>query len=148
MPEERFTVSVALQRDYQLLVNFDGMAVDPLLVDEPPPLGEGTGPNPNRMLAAAIASCLSASLLFCLRKSRIEVTELQARAEGELVRNQNGRLRIGRITVTLEPVVSAEDRARMDRCLGLFQDFCTVTESVRHGIEVDVAVEPAVAAAT
>ncbi|HSL72575.1 MAG TPA: OsmC family protein [Longimicrobiales bacterium] len=148
MAELHFAVSVALQQDYQLLVNFDGLDVEPVLVDEPLPLGEGSGPNPNRMLAAAVATCLSASLLFCLRKSRIEVTELHTRAEGELVRDQNGRLRIGRITVTLEPAVSAEDRARMDRCLGLFQDFCTVTESVRHGIEVDVAVEPAVVAAT
>ena len=35
----------------------------------------------------------------------------------------------------------AEQR-RMRRCLELFEDFCVVTQSVRSGSEVDVAVEP------
>ena len=30
------------------------------------------------------------------------------------------------------------------RCLEIFESFCTVTESVRHGIDVAVAVEPEV----
>jgi len=30
----------------------------------------------------------------------------------------------------------------MQRCLELFEDFCVVTQSVRAGIAVDVAVEP------
>ena len=33
-------------------------------------------------------------------------------------------------------------RSRVERCLELFEDFCVVTQSVRNGIEVDVAVEP------
>lgn len=30
----------------------------------------------------------------------------------------------------------------MRRCLELFEGFCVVTQSVRRGIDVDVAVEP------
>jgi hypothetical protein len=30
----------------------------------------------------------------------------------------------------------------MRRCLELFEDFCTVTQSVRGGIDVQVQVEP------
>jgi hypothetical protein len=40
------------------------------------------------------------------------------------------------------PTVGAEMREKMGRCLELFESFCTVTQSVRHGIEVTVAVEP------
>ena len=40
------------------------------------------------------------------------------------------------------PVVDAAEHVRMRRCLELFEDFCVDTQSVRNGIEVDVAVEP------
>ena len=142
---DSFAISLTLQRDYQMLVQFDAPVEETLLVDEAPPLGAGFGPAPSRLLASAVLSCLSASLLFCLRKSRIDVDELKARAEAELERNEKGRLRIARINVTLEPVLGEEDATRIQRCVGLFEDFCTVTASVREGIDVSVTVEPAVA---
>jgi organic hydroperoxide reductase OsmC/OhrA len=116
-------------------------------VDELPPLGEANGPNPARLLAAAVGSCLSASLLFCLRKSRIEVADLSTTVEATIVRNARGRLRIGGLRVRLAPELSLEQRERMGRCLDLFQDFCMVTESVREGIPVEVEVEHALVAA-
>lgn len=63
---------------------------------------------------------------------------------GTLVRNERGRLRIGEIRVTLAPEVNPEQQERMGRCLELFEDFCIVTESVRHGFPVTVHVETAV----
>ena len=60
-----------------------------------------------------------------------------------MVRNERGRYRIGQLRVRLAPDVVADPDGRMARCLNLFQDFCIVTESVRHGIPVDVTVEPA-----
>ncbi len=146
---ERFTVGLTLRDNYAFTVEFDDASVSPIVVDEMPPLGEGNGPNPARLLAAAVGSCLSASLLFCLRKARIEVGELRTSVEGTIVRNERGRLRIGGLRVRLAPELTEEQRERMGRCLDIFQDFCIVTESVRDGIAVDVEVEnaPAPAAA-
>lgn len=140
---EQFSVSLELRDGYAFNVHFAAEDGTPFLVDEPPPLGEGNGPNPARLLAAAVGSCLSASLLFCLRKSRIEVGRLRTIVEGEIVRNARGRLRIGGMRVRLAPELAPEQRDRMGRCLDLFQDFCIVTESVREGITVDVEVEGA-----
>lgn len=136
----QFTVGLTLRDGYAFNVEFRDDDVPPMVVDELPPLGESNGPNPARLLAAAVGSCLSASLLFCLRKSRIEVTQLRTTVDGSIVRNERGRLRIGGIRVRLAPEVPPEQRERMGRCLDLFQDFCLVTESVREGVAVDVEV--------
>jgi hypothetical protein len=65
---------------------------------------------------------------------------LRATVSGELRRNEQGRLRIGRFDVTLHLADAAGDIAHFDRCLAQFEDFCVVTESVRHGIPVGVRV--------
>ena len=59
---------------------------------------------------------------------------------GELVRNDKGRIRIGRIEVTIRMAEDAATFQHMDRCLAQFEDFCVVTESVRQGIPVQVRV--------
>jgi uncharacterized OsmC-like protein len=48
-----------------------------LIVDELKTMGENSGPNPTRLLSAAIGHCLNSSLLFCLSKARINVRNLE-----------------------------------------------------------------------
>lgn len=67
------TVTLDLKDGYRFLVDFGLPGVTPLVMDEPEPLGEDAGPNAARVLAAAVANCLSASLLFCLRRARVRV---------------------------------------------------------------------------
>jgi uncharacterized OsmC-like protein len=145
MDDHRFALSLTLDEGHAFTVRFDDPALPPLRVDEPPPLGAGSGPNPSRLLGAAIAGCLGSSLLFCLRKSRVEVHGLRADVEGTLTRNEHGRLRVERVRVRLAPTIAEADRDRLARCLGLYEDFCIITESVRRGVVVDVEVVPEVA---
>lgn len=150
MESMEFTLKLELQEGYAFTVRFDQPGMGDLQTDEPEPLGQGSGPNPTRLLAAAVANCLSASLLFCLRKARIEVADLEATVTASLERNEQGRLRVGGLRVRVEPeLVHPGDRDRMGRCLEVFEDFCVVTESVRRGIQVDVEVSaPAAATST
>jgi organic hydroperoxide reductase OsmC/OhrA len=142
-PPEHEPLVVRLRREagYRFVVEFPGSA-PPLGVDEPPPLGTGSGPNPSALLAAAIADCLSASLVYCLERARLEVGDVEAEAEVAFKRNESGRLRIGSVDVRLRPEVQGAPGGRGERCLELFEDFCVVTESVRRGIDVSVTVEP------
>lgn len=143
--EESHTIELRLRDGYEFAVDFRQPGAGGLVVDEPPPLGAGAGPNPGRLLAAAVGGCLAASLRFCLDKARVGVGALVATVETSLIRNERGRLRIGGIRVRLEPEVAAADRDRIRRCLEVFEDFCIVTQSVREGVPIEVAVEPAVA---
>jgi organic hydroperoxide reductase OsmC/OhrA len=78
--------------------------------------------------------------------SRVDVLELRARVAGTMTRNDRGRLRITSLRVRLEPVVPADQRDRMARCVELYEDFCLVSQSVRQGIDITAEVHPADAA--
>lgn len=126
---------------FRMRLRSDGRSTT-IFTDEAPPLGEGAGPNPIALLSGAVGQCLASSLLFCMRKARLDVDGLDTEVRASTVRNSEGRLRIGRIDVRLSPSVTPEVRDRMGRCLEVFESFCTVTESVRAGFEVGVSVEP------
>lgn len=135
------TLTLDRKSGYEFLVRVDESSIPPFIAEEGPPLGEARGPAPDALLGAAIGSCLASSLLFCLGKSHISVDDLDARVEVEKARNEAGRLRIGGVKVALHVRVPAEQRERFERCRTLFEQFCTVTESVRQGIPVEVVTE-------
>ena len=140
---EALTFDVELEQlaGYEFKVKFDNPQFAELLLDEPTPLGGDHGPNASRLIGAAVANCLSASLVFCLSaKFKQPLGPLRTKAHGTLVRNDKGRLRIGRLDVTIAMAEAAADVQHMQRCLAQFEDFCVVTESVRHGIPVGVRV--------
>ncbi len=141
-----FTLELEQLQDYEFRVRFDWPGVAELRLDEPGPLGRSSGPNAARLIGAAVANCLSSSLLFCMRKFKQSPGPLRADVTGELVRNERGRMRIGRFDVTIRLAESAADVAHLDRCMAQFEDFCVVTESVRHGIPVGVRVVDATGA--
>jgi uncharacterized OsmC-like protein len=126
---------------YEFRVRFDKEAFAELTVDEPPPLGKDAGPNPVRLLAAAVGSCLAASLTFCMQRAKTPVEGMRAEMKARLVRNEHKRLRVGSIEVVLRPRVPGGAEA-LGKCLGQFEEFCVVTQSVREGLDVQVRVEP------
>lgn len=136
-----FSLTVEPRDGYRFDVVFDDPSWDPVHTDEPEPLGQGTGPNPVRLLGAAVGNCLAASLQFCLQKSKVDARGVRARVTGTTERNERGRLRIKSIDVVLEPIFDGVPPERFHRCTQLFEDFCIVTQSVRDGIDVDVRVE-------
>ena len=138
--EGGFHVTLAQQSDYRFKVRFDRAAVPELITDEVAPLGTDAGPNPSRLLAAAIANCLAASLLFAMRKFGNEPGPITADAAVTIGRNAQKRLRIAHVAVDLTLGVAGDAIVQRERILAQFEEFCIVTQSVRAGIPVDVRV--------
>ena len=137
--DTRQPVRLTQQRDYQVQVDF-GSGIAPLRADEPPPLGGGAGPSPEQLLAAAVGNCLAASLLFSLRKYKQQPEPIAAEVSTTIGRNAGNRLRIQAMQVVLTLGQPAAALQHLDRALAQFEDFCTVTQSVRAGIDVSVQV--------
>lgn len=139
-PVSEFTIALDQVNDYEFRVRFGKDGLAPLTVDEGPPLGRSAGPSPDQLLAAAIGGCLNASLLFCTRKARVDVKRLSGTVTMKTIRNEQGRLRIGKVDVEITPDIAEADRDRAARCFQLFENFCTVSQSIRDGIPIDVRV--------
>lgn len=132
-------VDLAQEAGYRFANRF-GPGMPVLYSDEPAPLGGGTGPSPMQLLAAAVGNCLAASLLFALKKFRQSPEPITAHAVAVEGRNANQRLRVQAIRARLTLGVPAAGLQNLDRALERFEDYCTVTQSVRAGIPVEVEV--------
>lgn len=141
MSEEEKTFSVKLKRGegFVFHVDFGQEGFADLIMDEPEPVGGDKGPNASRVLASAIGNCLSASLLFCLQKSRVGVEGLETRVKGYTRRNEEGRWRISNIEVEIGLDIEG-DVGKIQRCADIFENFCVVSQSIKEGIPISVNV--------
>ncbi|RMD88766.1 MAG: OsmC family peroxiredoxin [Calditrichaeota bacterium] len=138
--EGKFSMNLEQINNYEFEVKFDWENVAPILMDEPEPLGQRKGPNAARLLGAAVGNCLSASLLFCLQKAKVEVGKIKTEVNGTIRRNEQGRWRVTQIDVHIVVDIGELPPQRVSRCVEIFEDYCVVTGSVRKGIAVNVKV--------
>ena len=144
MNEEMHSFEIELSKTgpMEFTTKFDKDFPD-LYFDEPRRSGGNNKyPNASRILTAAVANCLSASLTFCLAKTRIEIPDLHisCKATCFIERNENQKLRVKKIDVQLYPksknfndnLVSA-----LDRCKERFAEYCVVSQSVKKGFDVN-----------
>ena len=141
-------IRIVLEQEgpYAFKVRFEGTDLEPLHTDEPAPLGAGAGPNPSALLLSGIVNCLSASLVFALRKFKNAPSPIRAEIMARRERNEAGRWRIPRAEVVLQLGDKAADLEHFDRVLDQFEQFGIVTQSVRDGIVVDVKIVDAAGA--
>jgi organic hydroperoxide reductase OsmC/OhrA len=137
MAESETTIHLRHVAGYRFEVEYGDAAGTVLGTDEPPPLGEGRGPSPGRLLGSAVASCLMSSLVFCLGKREAELSSLEAEVRVTSGRNEEGRLRIRRIDVALRPEVAEEHAEALEKCRRVFEHFCVIGESVKAGIPIE-----------
>ena len=75
---------------YHFNIKF-GVPTSALLAEEPPPLGHSLGPSPTQSLLAAVSNCMSASLLFTLRKFKQNPEPLRAEVSRDTTRRSGPR---------------------------------------------------------
>lgn len=142
-PERRFAVTITHLDGYRFSsqAHEDGRQHgEPYVSDEPDPVGQASGPSTPALLGSALGHCLSAALVEALRKAHIKVLGSETEALVVVKPNAEGLPRIDHVEVTLRPQL-AEPAARMQRCADVFEKHCTVTSSVKQGLDVRVNVD-------
>jgi uncharacterized OsmC-like protein len=112
----------------------------PYRSDEPDPVGDASGPSTPALLASAVGHCLSASLYEMFRHAGLKVLSFETEAFSVVALNAEGFPRIKRIEVCLKPEL-AKASPNIERCIEVFERYCTVCQSVRPAFPVDVRVE-------
>ena len=139
---ENIHVRLTQKEGYQFMVDF-GEGFAQLLADEPSPIGHDKGPAPSHMLVAAAANCLAASLFFAVQKYKQDAGRITADATCTIGRNAENRQRVLGIEVTLNLGEPAGRIDHLDRILGQFEPFCTVSQSIETGVPIKVMVRDA-----
>lgn len=137
MSNATFTVNLKLLENYLFQIDFGEFGS--LLSDEPEPLGGGEGPSPAGLLAASVANCLSASLLYALRRHKEDPGELTATITGRFGRVEKF-LRVTHFDVQIRLGTNKDALPSLEGAVAQFENYCTVTQSVRRGIEVDIEI--------
>ncbi|TXI23032.1 MAG: OsmC family peroxiredoxin [Roseateles sp.] len=138
-PEGSPSVVLVQRQDYQFEHHY-APELPVLLADEPAPLGTGQGPDPVELLASAVGNCLSASLLFAFRKYKQAPDPLRAEVRAQVGRNERNRMRVLGLDVQLTLGVPAASLEHVERVLGSFEDYCTVTQSITGSVPVALTV--------
>ena len=143
MADVKRTVKSTLEKDMIFKCDIENIRLKDWLIDETNKIPDDmVGPNAAHLLAMAILGCLNASYIFCLNKRDFTVDQLNAKAEVTIFRNEKGFLRVKKIDVIINPKIDTpEMRKRADQCKKMFEKYCTITASIREGIEVNVNID-------
>ena len=141
MAEEKKTkVGIKLDHDMIFKCNLGFEKLQEIYIDETLEEKEDLwGPDAARLLGMALLGCLSASFILCLQKRNLELDDLRAEAEIIIAKNEKKLLRVKEINVDLIP--ESKDPSvlkRIEQCKKFFEQYCTITESVRAGIDVNL----------
>ena len=98
---ETTITKLKLLEGYKFRVEFDVDDMPNLIVDELKPIGQGFGPNPTRLLSAAVGNCLSSSLLYCLSKAHVRVKNMETTVKTNIGSNEEGRFRVKNLDVQI-----------------------------------------------
>jgi uncharacterized OsmC-like protein len=143
MADDSNTVVLEQVERYRFEARYPDHPFGPIVLDEGPPTGGGSGPNPVLVLATAVGHCMSSTLLNTLERSRVAVLPVHTVVDVEIGRNERGRLRVRHLTLRIETAPrNPEDRPRFDHAVAIFEDFCTVSGAVREGIPISTQVTP------
>ena len=99
------------------------------------------GPSPMDSLLLALAGCMGIDVVMILQKSRVPLTSLEVRVDGERAEDPPRRFTAIRIAYRLGGV-DPEHHAKAQRAVDLSRDtYCSVLHSLRPDVDLDIRID-------
>jgi len=138
--ESRDIVGIKLEEEMTYKCDFGKIDIADLFIDETHKKStEKIGPNPSKLLALSVLSCLAASFTFCLKKKNFTLQDLDGTAEVIIKRNEKGFWRVKEINIKINPKIdNPKMRKRANQCRKFFEHYCIISESLKEGIGVNL----------
>ena len=104
--------------------------------------GQGTGTNPDELLVAAAASCMTISLAATLERAHLTPLKIDMQSTGT-ASFENKKFRM--VKITHRPIITLSDshqvtqlQQRIDRLIAIADQNCMVSNSLRGNVAIDV----------
>jgi peroxiredoxin-like protein len=123
----------------------EAVTLPALAVASPPEFGGPAGTwSPEHLFVASVASCYMTTFVAIASNSRLEFASLSVPAVGRLVRGEDRRYRIDRITLSPHlALIRGEDRDRAIRILEKAEQVCLISASIRSEVVLEPTLEVA-----
>ena len=140
--DSTFTVTLKKTGTMQFTSRFDKNYPN-IIFDEPAEFGgDDQYPNASRILTAAVASCLAASLSLCLNKVKMPVDMMELKAKCTTTHTDEGYIRIKQINVQIHPKWTSDiNEMKVNRCIRIFKNYCIATNAITNSVPVKVDVQ-------
>lgn len=135
---DNISVTLTHKKDYRFEVDFNE-SFKGFVSDALKPSGESCGPAQSHMLLAAVANCLSVSLVYSLNRAGIDGGNIVTKAMLDICK-KDGVTRIGKINVAITTEKSEEQMQGMEAVLSGFENISAISRSVLEGIPIETHV--------
>ncbi|MHA1668947.1 MAG: OsmC family protein [Promethearchaeota archaeon] len=114
---------------------------DNIQIDEPESFhGTDLGPSPVEYILIGIGGCLSSTFIYCLRKRKIEIDDLELIIDGNLKHDKPSHyLKLTQIHVEFNlSLKEGNNEVELNSCIDEFTKYCPVYDSILNGIPIDI----------
>ena len=100
-------------------------------IDAQPPLGDGTGPGPKKLLLISLAGCTGMDVVSLLKKMRVPFTGLEIGVDADLT-EEHPKV-YSEIRITYRVFGTDLDKEKVQKAVGLSQErYCGVSAMLRE----------------
>lgn len=127
--------------DFKIRFNSEGLKLT-LVVERSRVPPEKVGGEARMLLAAALAECMASTLFFLLKWAKVEVKRFGATANAVTGKDENGRLNVDRVDLTLNLDIPKDEETlkKFERVKTLFKRGCLMSRSLEKGIKVNYSI--------